>query len=113
MLCEGYLGLMLDIELWAKLFFLKRQGPATDIMSDCEATVVTDRSNGSFPKMPIEDSAKKWQNSFFSVRNTDPKADYINLPPFANETPHAKVKWGYQPKSPPREMLNICSHILR
>ena len=98
MLCEGYLGLMPDMKLWAKLFFLKQQGPAASIMSDCRAAVVTSQPNGPFHKMPVKDSAKKSQNSFFYVSNTDPKADYINLPPFSNELPHAKVNWGYQPR---------------
>lgn len=39
--------------------------------------------------MPLEDSAKKWQKSFFYVRNVKPVVDFINLPPFVNELPHA------------------------
>ena len=38
--------------------------------------------------MPLEDSAKKWQNSFFYVRNLG--ADRINLPPFVNFPPKEK-----------------------
>ena len=41
--------------------------------------------------MPIEDSAKKWQNSFFYVCNVGGGADAINLPPFINEQPLAKM----------------------
>ena len=38
--------------------------------------------------MPLEDSAKKWQNSFFYVRNLG--TDRINLPPFVDVRPRAK-----------------------
>lgn len=45
---------------------------------------------GVFPNMPIEVSDKKWQNTFFYVRNIGGRADAINLPPFFNEQPLAK-----------------------
>ena len=38
-------------------------------MADCGAAVVSIRPNWVFPKMPLEDSAKKWQNTFFYVHN--------------------------------------------
>ena len=63
-LCEGYLGVEPDVELWSPLFFLKQQGPEAGAMSDCGATVVSIQPNGLFPKIPLEDSAKKWQNSY-------------------------------------------------
>lgn len=55
-------------------------------MSDYEVAVISDRQNGPFPKLPLEGSAKKWQKSFFYVRNVVLGADFINLPPFVNET---------------------------
>ena len=63
--------------------------------------------------MLIKDSAKKLQNLFFYVHNVDSKVDYVNLLPFVDELPHAKVKWGHQPKNPSREMLNICNRITK
>ena len=44
-------------------------------------------SGADFPKIPLEDSAKKWQNSFFYVCNLG--ADHINLPLFAIAPPRA------------------------
>ena len=59
-LCEGYLGLLPTVDLWGKMFFLKQQGATASAMSDCGAAVVTGRPNGPFPKLPLEDLAKKW-----------------------------------------------------
>ena len=59
--------------------------------------------------MPQEDSAKKWQNSFFYVRNLG--EDRINLPPFINSPPWGKQNWGYYPKHPSQEVLNLCEWV--
>ena len=59
--------------------------------------------------MPLEDSAKKWQNSFFYVRNLG--EDRINLPPFINSPPWGKQNWGYYPKHPSQEVLNLCERV--
>ena len=48
--------------------------------------------------MLLEDFARKWQNSFFYVRNLG--AAHINLPPFVNSSPKEKQNWGYYPKRP-------------
>ena len=69
------------------------------------------RSSGPFPKMPIKDSIKKLQDSFFYVCNVDPRVDCINLRPFVNEPPPAKANWGHTPKNLPQEMLNLCRRI--
>ena len=39
---------------------------------------------------------KKWQRSFFYVRNNSPKTDLIGLPPFLIGPP-TKMNWGYTP----------------
>ena len=67
-LCEGYLGVEPTIDLWARFFSLKQQGPSAGEFADCGAAVISKRSGADFPKIPLEDSAKKWQNSFY-VRN--------------------------------------------
>ena len=62
-----------------------------------------------FPKIPLEDSAKKWQNSFFYVRN--PGADRINLSAFAIAPPQAKTNWGYSLHRPSQEIGNLCERV--
>lgn len=37
-----------------------------------------------FPKLSPHELVKKWQRSFFYVKNMDPAADYINPPPFVD-----------------------------
>ena len=80
--CEGYLGVEPSIDLWVRFFSLKQQGPKAGEMSECGATVISKRSGADCPKMPLEDSTKKWQNSFFCVCNHG--ADRINLSPFVD-----------------------------
>jgi len=60
-----------------------------------------------FTKIPLEDSAKKWQNSIFYVRNHG--VDYTNLPAFAIAPPRAKTNWGYSPGARHRRSLISAS----
>ena len=90
------------MELWTKLFYLKQQGPKVGVMSECGAAVITGRPDRPFPKLPLEDSAKKWQTTFFYVRNADLAVDVINLLEFRNAPPREKPNWGYCPKKPRR-----------
>ena len=101
-LCEGYLGVEPTIDLWARFFSLKQQGPSAGEFVDCGAAIISKRSGVDFPKIPLEDSAKKCQNSFFYVRNLG--ADRINLPAFAIAPPRAKTNWGYSPRSEERRV---------
>ena len=39
-------------------------------------------------------------------------ADRINLPPFVDVPPRAKQNWGYYPKQPSQEVLNLCERVL-
>jgi hypothetical protein len=39
-----------------------------------------------FPKVELLESCKKWQKSFFYVKNTT-DVDLLNLPPFVDEPP--------------------------
>ena len=102
-LCEGYLGVEPTIDLWARFFSLKKQGPSAREFADCGAAVILKWSGAEFPKIPLEDSAKKWQNFFFYVRNHG--ADHINLPPFAMAPPRAKSNWGYSPRRLSQEIV--------
>ena len=76
---------------------MKQEGPSAGEFADCGATVISKRSGADFPKILLEDSAKKWQNSFY-IRNLG--ADHINLPPFAIAPPRAKTNWGYSLRRP-------------
>ena len=49
-LCEGYLGVEPTIDLWARFFSLKQQGPSAGEFADCSAAVISKRSGGRFPQ---------------------------------------------------------------
>ncbi|KAE8789015.1 hypothetical protein D1007_36877 [Hordeum vulgare] len=76
-LCEGFVGIEPRLDLWQKLFFFKQQSTPTDDpdvkkMTPCGAALVHHRSASGFPKLPLQDSVKKWQRGFFYVKNVDP-----------------------------------------
>ena len=77
--------------------------------TDYSAAVISKRSGADCPKIPLEDSAKKWQNSFLYVRNLG--TGRINLPAFTIAPPRAKMNWGYSPRRPSQEILNLCEQV--
>jgi len=108
-LSEGYRGVEPTLDLWARFFSLKQQGPSAGEFAVCGAAVILKRSGADFPKIPLEDFTKKWQNSFFYVRHLG--ADRINLPAFAIVPPRAKLNWGYSLRRPSQEILNLCKRV--
>ena len=69
------------------------------------------RPSAFFPKIPIVNSAKKWQKTFFYVKNADPAVDKLNLPPFGNTVPSAKPHWGHDPKKGNSEILDFVARL--
>ena len=49
--------------------------------------------NNPFPPIPLIQSVKKWQKSYFYVRNIAPRGDFVNLP--AGRQP----SWSYRARS--------------
>lgn len=68
-------------------------------MAACGAAVVYIQPAGGFPKLLLEESVKKWQRSFFYVKNANPAVGRINLPPFVNASPTAKQNWATTQRS--------------
>jgi hypothetical protein len=56
------------------------------------------RKGSDFPKVELLVSCKKWQKSFFYVKNTT-DMDLLNLPPFVDEPPLAMKNWTYNAKN--------------
>jgi hypothetical protein len=85
-LCEAYLGIWPNLELFNMLFFFKTQmldmAPVT-----CEAAYFYARPMGGFPKLPGKESFKKWQCSFFYAKNLVAGSDNINLLSFVPGAP--------------------------
>jgi hypothetical protein len=51
-----------------------------------------------FPKIELLESYKKWQKSFFCMKNNTDE-DLLNLPPFVDEPPTAMKNWTYNPRA--------------
>ena len=62
-LCEGFLGVEPWLDLWCRLFYLKRQtvkDPATGqkVMTACGAAQIHFWAGAGFPQLPLQDSVK-------------------------------------------------------
>jgi hypothetical protein len=113
--CEGFTGIEAFTQAWAKYFQLQKQvvqepprgkddPPETAQekkdrpMTQCGAATIMSWKGSDFPKVELLESCKKWQNSFFYIKNiTD--VDVLNLPPFVDEPPLAMKNWSYNPKT--------------
>lgn len=45
------------------------------------------------------------------MRNIGGRPDAINLPPFVNKRPAAKMNWGYSLKDPPPGLVNLQDRL--
>jgi hypothetical protein len=56
------------------------------------------RKGSDFPKIELLESCKKWQKSFFYVKNTT-AVDLLNLPPYVDVPPVGMKNWTYTPRT--------------
>jgi hypothetical protein len=108
--CEGYAGIEAFVQGWSKYFQLRKQSgqeprdknapPETAKekkdcpMTQCGAATIMSRKGAEFPKIELLESCKKWQKTFFYVKNTT-TVDLINLPPYVDVPPHEMKNWTY------------------
>ena len=85
---EGYLGLKPTVSAWSKYFSFRKQvvpnpadPEAPKVMTQCGAATITPRRGSIFPRIYGLESCRKWQRSFFYVKNST-DVDLINLPDF-------------------------------
>jgi hypothetical protein len=111
---EGFAGIEAFTQAWAKYFQLRKQviqEPRTKDdpletaqekkdrpMTQCGAATIMSRKGSDFPKIELLESCKKWQKSFFYVKNTT-DIDVLNLPPYVDEPPFEMKNWTYNPKN--------------
>lgn len=77
---------------------VENKARGTKEMTACGVALVYSRLGTGFPKLPLEESVKTRQRSFFYVKNMDPTLDLINLPPFTNWSPIAWLHWRENPQ---------------
>ena len=106
-LCEAYLGVWPNVELWLAFFYLRAQMTEGRIQ-DCGSVSIYSRSL-PFPKIRLPDSVKKWQSSYFFVKNlTD--VDRIGLPTFSDTTPAEKF-WNQKAEGDPALEATLVSRV--
>jgi hypothetical protein len=104
---EAYVGIGATKEIFAKYFFLVQMNlHGTKTAVECGAAAVQPRRNSIFPKFVGLRSCKKWQQTYFYVKNRAPREgehprDRINLPfPYQSGPPPAdNNNWNYNPST--------------
>jgi hypothetical protein len=110
-LCEAYLGIWPNVELFRRLIYFKTQ-TAESIPVVCGAASLYTRKNASFPGPKGKESCKKWQHSFFYMRNLKKGVDNINLLPFDASGPSNRDSWGASLPHPSPDMGKILQWIV-
>jgi hypothetical protein len=67
-------------------------------MTQCGAATIMSQKGSDFAKIELLESCKKWQNSFFYVKNTT-DVDLLNLPAYVDILPNEMKNWTYNPKN--------------
>jgi hypothetical protein len=78
----------------------------------CGAASFYARKIVGFPKLTGKESYKKWQCSFFYVKNLGKDVDHVNLPPFDAGGPGECDNWSASLLGPGLDMANILRRII-
>ena len=70
-LCEGFLGVLPTLEPWAEFFQSKLGTVVAGVPTPCGAFIAMRwvSENNPFPPIPLIQSVKLWQKSYFYVKN--------------------------------------------
>jgi hypothetical protein len=109
-LCEAYLGIWPNVELFRRLIYFKTQTAGT-IPVVCGTASFYAPKTVAFPGLKGKGSCKKWQRSFFYVKNLKEGADYINLPPFDASGPGERDSWSAPLPRPSPDIMKILQRI--
>jgi hypothetical protein len=108
-LCEAYLGIWPNVEMFHRLIYFKTQTAET-IPVICGTASFYARKTADFPSIKGKESCKKWQRSFFYVKNLKEGADHVNFPPFDANGP-ARDSWSVPLPHPSPDMGKILQRI--
>jgi hypothetical protein len=103
------LGIWPNVELFRRLIYFKTQRAET-IPVICGTASFYARKTTYFPSIKGKESCKKWQRSFFYVKNLKEGTDHINLPPFDASGPE-RDSWSISLRHPSPDMEKILQRI--
>jgi hypothetical protein len=105
-LCKAYLGIWPNVKLFQRLIYFKTE--MTDsLLVVCRAASFYTCKTADFPGLKGKESCKKWQCSFFYVKNLKKGDDHINLPPFDASGPGERDSWSASLPRPSPDMVKI------
>jgi hypothetical protein len=108
-LCEAYLGIWPNVELFHRRIYFKTQ-TADAVPIVCGTASFYARKTMDVPGLKGKESCKKWQRSFFYVKNLKEGADHINLPPFDANRPE-RDSWSAPLPHPALDVEKILQWI--
>jgi hypothetical protein len=108
-LCEAYLGIWPNVELFRRLIYFKTQTAET-VPVICGTVSFYARKTAYFPGIKGKESCKKWQRSFFYMKNLKEGADHINLSSFEASRPK-RDSWSAPLPRPSPDMEKILQRI--
>jgi hypothetical protein len=108
-LCKAYLGIWPNVELFRQLIYFKTQTAET-VPVICGTASFYARKTADFPGIKGKESCKKWQRSFFYMKNLKEGEDHINLPPFEAGGPE-RDNWSAALPRPSLDMEEILLRI--
>jgi hypothetical protein len=108
-LCETYLGIWPNVELFRRLIYFKTQ-TADAIPVVCRTASFYVHKTADFLGLKGKESCKKWQRSFFYVKNLKEGADHINLPPFDANGPE-RDSWSAPLPRPAPDVEKILQRV--
>ncbi|KAE8776253.1 hypothetical protein D1007_51109 [Hordeum vulgare] len=108
-LCEGYPGLRPFSSFFRYFFYICSQKlKNNDTPYYCGGVVLYGRRGPPFPGIIFKDSCKKWQRTFFYVRNLNEDRYCVGLEPFTDQ-PANERNWKIEPDFP--EMQGMVNRL--
>ena len=98
-LCEGFLGDLPTLALWGEFFQSKLDTRMQGVPAQSGAFIAMRRpaADNPFPVITLIQSVKRWQKSYFYVKNVAPQGDYVNLPAYVAGPPAGRrPQWSYR-----------------
>ncbi|KAK1668366.1 hypothetical protein QYE76_056525 [Lolium multiflorum] len=95
-LCEGHLGIRLDVKLWHFFFRVKKE-TKDKAMLNCGSMTFMLRPGRMYPPHDSHESVRYWNAGWFYEKNVSVPEIHDGLPKFNNEPPEELASWSFIP----------------